>query len=116
MCHTLRDHLPAKLHGQPRRDTSPSSPLVTAWGTPAIALRCGVPRPAALQPTAELATLDGISWFAEPPNRPVTFTAINRSAYVEVTIPPKYAPPGGVLLDLATPIKAALPPSSGGSP
>jgi hypothetical protein len=112
MCHTLRDRLPAKLAGQSRRTTSPDSPLVTAWGTPAIALRCGVPRPAALRPTAELATLDGISWFAEPPNRPVTFTAVNRRAYVEVTIPPKYSPPSDVLLDLATPIKSALPASS----
>ena len=114
MCHTLRERLPAKLAGQARRATSPDSPLVTAWGTPAIAQRCGVPRPAALRPTAELATLDGVSWFAEPPNRPVTFTAVNRRAYVEVTIPPKYTPSSDVLLDLATPIKTALPASAEG--
>jgi Protein of unknown function (DUF3515) len=115
MCHTLRDRLPARLRGQPRRDTEPGSPLVTAWGSPAIALRCGVPRPAALRPTSELAVLDGVSWLAQPPDRPVTFTAVGRRAYVEVTVPPKYAPPANVLIDLAAPIKAALPAAPGGS-
>lgn len=115
MCHTLRDRLPGRLHGQPRRATEPSSALVTAWGSPAIALRCGVPRPAGLQPTSELAVLDGVSWLAEPPDRPVTFTAVGRRAYVEVTVPPAYAPAANVLIDLAAPIKAALPANPDGA-
>lgn len=109
LCGALRARLPHRLQGRPRRATTPRSPLVTAWGSPAIVVRCGVPRPSGLRPTSELADLDGISWLALPPGRPVTFTAVGRHAYVEVTVPPKYNPPGDVLLDLAAPIKATVP-------
>jgi uncharacterized protein DUF3515 len=78
-------------------------------------LRCGVPRPAALHPTSELAVIDGISWLPVPPDRPVTFTAVGRRAYVEVTVPPKYTPPGDVLIELAGPIKATIPANTDGS-
>ena len=114
-CRTLRDRLPGKLHDLSRRTTSPASDLVTAWGSPAIALRCGVTPPAALHPTSELAVINGISWLPVPPDRPVTFTAVGREAYVEVTVPEKYAPPGDVLIELAGPIKASIPANSDGS-
>ncbi|MCQ0019844.1 DUF3515 domain-containing protein [Actinomadura madurae] len=74
LCAGLR--LPEKVHGEKRRDTSPGSPLTAAWGSPAIALRCGVPRPATLEPTSELVTINGIDWFGMPADRPVTFTAV----------------------------------------
>jgi hypothetical protein len=109
LCKKLHDRLPQKLHGRSRRTTTPSSPLVTAWGSPAIVLRCGVPRPVALQPTSELAVLNGVSWLGVPTERPVTFTAVGRRAYVEVTVPRAYEPPGDVLIELADPIKAMVP-------
>lgn len=107
LCEGLR--LPEKVHGQPRRDTSPKSPLTAAWGSPSIALRCGVPRPAALRPTSALVTINGIDWFGYPVDRPVTFTAVARQAYVEVTVPPKYNPAGDVLIELGPSIKATIP-------
>ncbi|GAA0576575.1 DUF3515 domain-containing protein [Actinomadura livida] len=107
LCEGLR--LPANVHGQERRDTSPESPLTAAWGSPAIALRCGVPRPASLRPTSELVTINGIDWFGYPADRPVTFTAVARQAYVEVTVPPKYNPAGDVLIELGPAIKATIP-------
>jgi Protein of unknown function (DUF3515) len=115
LCDTLRAKLPAKLHGRSRRATTPRSPLVTAWGSPAIVLRCGVPRPIALQPTSELVVINGVSWLPVPPDRPVTFTAVGRLAYVEVTVPGAYQPPGDVLIELAGQIKAAIPPTPDGS-
>jgi hypothetical protein len=115
LCRGLHDRLRQKLLGRPRRATTPTSPLVTAWGSPAIVLRCGVPRPAALQPTSELAVINGISWLAVPPERPVTFTAVGRRAYVEVTVPLAYSPPGDALIELADPIKAAIPANPDGS-
>jgi len=114
-CHALRDRLPQKVHGRARRTTTPKSPLVTAWGSPAIVVRCGVPRPAALKPTSELVDINGMSWLPVPPDRPVTFTAVGRLAYVEVTVPGAYEPPGDVLIELTGPIKAAVPATSDGS-
>lgn len=115
LCDALRDRLPAKLHGRSRRATTPRSPLVTTWGSPAIMLRCGMPRPAALKPTSELVDINGVSWLPVPPDRPVTFTAVGRLAYVEVTVPSAYQPAGDVLIELAGPIKSAIPPTPDGS-
>ena len=106
-CGRLHDRLPGRLHAAPRRSTHPASPLVAAWGSPAIALRCGVPRPRALTPTSELAVVDGLGWLPEPPGRPVRFTAVGPPAYVEVSVPPAYAPPGEVLGALGPAIHGA---------
>jgi hypothetical protein len=114
LCDALRDRLPATLHRQSRRGTRPESRLTRAWGSPAIALRCGVPRPPAMGQTSQLVTVNGIAWFPQPPDRPVTFTAVGRRAYVEVTVPAAYAPQGDVLLELTPAIKAALPAKPGG--
>lgn len=103
LCDGLR--LPAKLHGQSHRTTEPKSPMISAWGSPAIALRCGVARPPAMLPTSELVTINGISWFPQPGDRPTTFTAVGRRAYVEVTVPAKYQPAGDVLIELTPAIK-----------
>ncbi|GAA4228785.1 hypothetical protein GCM10022254_19620 [Actinomadura meridiana] len=107
LCEGLR--LPEKVHGQERRDTSPSSPLTAAWGSPAIALRCGVPRPRSLKPMSELGEINGVLWFGRPVDRPVTFVAVGRQAYVEVTVPPKYNPAGDVLIELGPLITATIP-------
>jgi hypothetical protein len=115
LCQALRDRLPPKVHGRARRTTAPKSPLVTAWGSPAIVVRCGVPRPTALKPTSELVDINGVSWLSVPPDRPVTFTAVGRLAYVEVTVPGAYQPPGDVLIELTGPIKAAIPATPDGS-
>jgi hypothetical protein len=115
LCLGLRDRLPQKVHGKARRTTTPRSPLVTAWGSPAIVVRCGVPRPSALKPTSQLVVINGVNWLPVPPDRPVTFTAVGRQAYVEVTVPPAYEPPSDVLIELTGPIKAAVPANPDGS-
>ncbi|WP_283134180.1 DUF3515 family protein [Rhizohabitans arisaemae] len=105
-CAALHDRLPRTLLGQARVETSPPSPYVTVWGSPTIALRCGVPRPAAMRPTDHVSEIDGVSWFSD---RPTLYTAIGRVAYVELTVSTTY-PAGEILVDLAGPIKAAVPP------
>jgi Protein of unknown function (DUF3515) len=113
LCRAFHDRLPRGLHGLERRETAPRSDLVAAWGSPAVAVRCGVPRPAGLRRlTAQLAVINGVSWLPQPPDRPVTFTAVGRHAYVEVTVPPRYSPPGDVLNELTGAIKATIPANS----
>ena len=115
LCTKLAADLPAKVHGAERRSTSPSSPLVAAWGDPAIALRCGVPRPSAdlAQARSRLVQLDDIAWLPTSDARPITFIAVGRQAYVEVTVPAEYQrnnPAGDVLLEFLPAIRAAIPP------
>lgn len=109
LCETLRSRLPDRLLDQGRRTTTPESALVAAWGSPPMALRCGVPRPPALRPDSQLVEINGLPWFPQPGDRPVTFTAVGRQAYVEVTVPRRYGAPGDALIELAPAITAAVP-------
>lgn len=110
ICRKLR--LPDKVEGEQRRTVKPESPLTAAWGSPAIALRCGVPLPThnMLAPTA---MIDGVRWLPIPEDRPVTYTAVGRLAYVEVTIPRAYTdkgkPAGEILMAFTSAIRDAVP-------
>jgi hypothetical protein len=104
---------PAKVNGLERRETDPETPYAAVWGSPAIALRCGVPRPS--DPDTGLiervVTIDDLDWLPEDSEQPRVWTLVGRAAYVEVTIPPKYAPPGtppGELLTEFTPALSGL--------
>ena len=114
-CGALHARLPAKLHGDERRTVTPDSKLTAAWGDPALALRCGVPRPSALRPTSDLAEINGLAWLPQPEGTPTTFTLLGRDAYVEVTVPRTVQLPGEVLSELSPPLKAALPKKADGS-
>lgn len=106
-CATLNDKLPRTLDGAERVASEPPSPYVTVWGDAEIALRCGVPRPSAMDPEQQVPEINGVPWFPDPA-RPLLFTALTRDGYVEVTISREHQSTG-VLLDLAAPIKAAFP-------
>ncbi|MDP9849487.1 DUF3515 domain-containing protein [Streptosporangium lutulentum] len=106
-CEKLGERLPQKLDGADRVESTPASPYVAVWGAGQIALRCGVPRPAAMAATDQVPEIDGVAWFPDPV-RPTLFTSIGREAYVEVTIGREHTPQT-VLVDLAAPVKAALP-------
>jgi len=115
LCGALHDRLPAKLHGDERRTVTPESDLTAAWGDPALALRCGVPRPAALRPDSQLGDINGLSWLPEPEGAPTRFTLLGRDAYVEVTVPRTVKLPGEVLSELSPALKATLPKRPDGS-
>ena len=115
LCGALHTRLPAKLHGDERRTVTPESDLTAAWGDPALALRCGVPRPSALRPTSQLADINGLSWLPQPEGAPTTFTLLGRDAYVEVTVPRTVKLPGEVLSELSPVLKSSLPKRPGGT-
>ncbi|MEV5412660.1 DUF3515 domain-containing protein [Thermopolyspora sp. NPDC052614] len=106
-CRALGNVLPQRLDGAERAEATPRSPYTAVWGEAEIALRCGVPRPAAMKPTDTVSEFNGVAWFADPA-KPLLFTAIGREAYVEVTISREHTP-GDVLVELAGPITKAIP-------
>jgi hypothetical protein len=119
-CDALLDRLPDELLAQGERDIEPADQLSAAWGSPAIVLRCGVPRPEALEPTSPCLDVNGVGWLAtidgevvDPAARPdgdtVTFTTIGRAAYVEVSVPDAWQPQADALAGLATPVSDAVP-------
>lgn len=117
LCGALSQRLPGRLDGHARRAVSPRSPLTAAWGDPPIVLRCGVPLPAGMAPTAELTVVNGISWFpagsaasqSASGSGPAVFTEVGRQARVEVTVPASGEPAAPMLVRLSDLIAAVIP-------
>lgn len=109
-CNALATELPARVSGQERRSTDPSSPATAAWGDPPISLRCGVPLPAGFQPTSQLLTINGVDWLPETLTDGVRFTTVGRAANVEVTVPSTYRPEADIAVQLSGAVSRAIPP------
>jgi hypothetical protein len=110
-CADLLAALPDEVDGLPAREVEPADALAAAWGDPAVVLRCGVERPAALTPSSSVYTIDSVTWFPEELTAGYLFTTYDRSVYVEVTVPDDYAPEADVLVALDDAIAATIPPT-----
>jgi len=94
---------------------------VVAWGDPAIVLRCGVPRPKALVPnsSALLIPVNGVVFLPVNGKKVNVFTAVDRAAYIEVSVPTSYAqPPLGPIADAISKSmkQVCLPQAAPGQP
>ncbi|MFC7648294.1 DUF3515 family protein [Streptosporangium lutulentum] len=76
-CEKLGERLPQKLDGADRVESTPASPYVAVWGAGQIALRCGVPRLAAMAATDQVPEIDGVAWFPRP--RPADAVHVDRT-------------------------------------
>ncbi|MGD9955807.1 MAG: DUF3515 domain-containing protein [Candidatus Nanopelagicales bacterium] len=110
-CADLTSSLPEQLLGQNVVATDPQSALINAWGDPAIVTRCGVPTPAALTPTSQLLTVDGVDWLPEQLERGYLFTTVGRSINVEVSVPDAYSPEADALVDISAAVRETIPAS-----
>jgi hypothetical protein len=110
-CQALHEALPQQVMGLSRHDLKPRSELTAGWGNPAIVLRCGVPRPVVDDnPEADGVDVDGVGWSIERGSSgSFRLTTTLRQAYVEVTLPKKYAGELGPLTDLADAVKQTIP-------
>ncbi|HVW81252.1 MAG TPA: DUF3515 family protein [Mycobacteriales bacterium] len=114
-CEGLAAVLPDTLAGLKRRPTTPKSPLIHAWGSPAVTLACGVPAPAGYH-AASTPTLsvDNVQWYEQVGKAAVTWTAIRPTPlsahriYVALAVPKSYQQGASFLTALTTPLKAAL--------
>ncbi|MGW3495604.1 DUF3515 domain-containing protein [Streptomyces sp. NPDC001020] len=121
LCQNLDKVLPRKVAGLDRNDPEPRSALTAGWGSPAIILRCGVERPQKMidptvaegnDPNAVGGGVNGVDWLMEKrDDGTYRFTTSLRQAYVEVTLPKERTAQdsSAVLVDLASPIKRAIP-------
>jgi Protein of unknown function (DUF3515) len=115
-CAHLGNLLPERLESLRPRVISPRSPLAHAWGSPAVILTCGVKRPAGYSPTSsETTAVNGVLWFQQAGAKIVTWTAIRTVTrgvppiYLQLQVPTHYQAQGAFLVDLAGPLKTALP-------
>jgi hypothetical protein len=108
--------LPATVDGEPRRHDT-GSVYVAAWGDPAIVLRCGVGTPAGFDRFSTCQRADGIDWFVpdaimSDQNADVLMTTVGRSPSVDVTVPARYRPSLGPMVDLAPALQARTTPGT----
>ncbi|WP_369253755.1 DUF3515 domain-containing protein [Geodermatophilus amargosae] len=87
-CPALMAALPLDLTGEPARLVDSDTPYAAAWGDPAVVLVCGVPQPAGLVAGEGLLQIDRVTWFVEQTDEATTWTAVDRAALVQVTLPP----------------------------
>ncbi|MGP3926204.1 DUF3515 domain-containing protein [Streptomyces sp. 8N616] len=116
VCRALHQRLPRTVDGLDRSEDGPDSDFAADWGDPAVQLRCGVPRPELLtpggahyNPTAEGVEVNGVLWLLEKQEDGFRFTTTGRKAFVEVTVPGKYAPETGALTEFADAVKKTVP-------
>ncbi len=107
-CAQVLSVLPVQLNGQNPRIVHQEQAV--AWGDPAVVLRCGVARPAELHAdsNAEVPLIDGLSWLIDDTKKSVVYTLVDRSVYVEVTLPAG-ADPSSDMPVLSDAIAKALP-------
>jgi hypothetical protein len=99
--------LPVQLGQLAPRRTQTDSSFVAAWGNPAVVLRCGVAKPAVFgtAEAAQLVEVNGVLWQPDPQRDRTVYTAIDRSVYLDVTVPAGADQP----LPLLAPAVSALP-------
>jgi hypothetical protein len=110
LCAALKGALPDEVLGQTTTATKPTSSFATAWGDPAIVVRCGVPDPQALTPTSQLLTVDGVDWLPEQLTSGYLFTSTGRTINVEVSVPAAYAPEASALPEISPAVAGVIPP------
>ncbi|MFD0165992.1 DUF3515 domain-containing protein [Streptomyces decoyicus] len=115
-CKALHKELPQTVDGLKRGTPEPVSDFTAIWGDPAVKLRCGVPKPDVLtygsehyNPKADAAEVNGVEWLFEKQEDGYRFTTVLRKAFVEVTVPGKYAPEVDVLTDLGRAVQKTVP-------
>lgn len=81
--------LPVRLGQLPPRRTDTDSSFVAAWGNPAVVLRCGVAEPAVFgtPDAAQLVEVNSVLWQPDPQRDRTVYTTVDRSVYIEVTVP-----------------------------
>ncbi|WP_308259256.1 DUF3515 domain-containing protein [Pseudonocardia sp. H11422] len=96
-CAALLAAVPAELPGDddvlPSRPLAEPTPGVLAWAASPrpVVLRCGLPRPAELNPTSALLEINGVRWLQLTDTAPgsvlTTYVAVDRPVYVVLTAP-----------------------------
>jgi hypothetical protein len=110
LCNALNDRLPNLLENLQSRRTTPRSPLVHAWGERhPVVLRCGVPRPPGFSDSSpQTVQVDSVTWFQRVEGATVSWTAIRRTANIELLVPTAYSEQGAFLVDLGQAISRSI--------
>jgi hypothetical protein len=114
-CTSLANALPGELPSKGKQMkrlalAEPAPVAAAAWagdrGEPVV-LRCGLGKPAELQPTASLREISKVNWLPVEGDGATTWYTVDRPVYVAVTIPDDAGT--GVVQELSETIEKAIP-------
>lgn len=114
-CANLVDALPAALPSNGKQLkrlalADPAPPAAAAWagdrGEPVV-MRCGLGRPAELQPTASLRLISKVNWLPVEGDGATTWYTADRPVYIALTIPEDAGT--GVVQEMSETIAKAVP-------
>ncbi|WP_422770893.1 DUF3515 family protein [Plantactinospora sp. WMMC1484] len=86
VCRALMSRLPATLRGLDQRPVTAGPEQNAAFGDPAVALACGVARPA-LADVTDTWMINRVCWLAEHDNGGLVLTTVDREVPVRLTVP-----------------------------
>ncbi len=106
-CVKVFAELPVQLGPLTPRRTETDSSFVAAWGDPAVVVRCGVAKPAVFgtPEAAQLVEVNSVLWQPDLQRDRTVYTTVDRSVYIDVTVPAGADQP----LPLLAPAVSALP-------
>lgn len=114
-CTNLTNALPAKLPSNGKQLTrlalaEPAPQAAAAWagdrGEPVV-LRCGLGKPAELQPTSSLRLISEVNWLPIEGDGATTWYTVDRPVYIALTIPEDAGT--GVVQEMSETIAKAVP-------
>lgn len=109
-CRAFVAALPDAVRKLPRRPVSIGVEQNAAYGDPPVTVSCGVP-PVTVPPTAEVYALSGVCWYARKVTGGTTWTTVDRTVPVMVTVPTKYSGPGQWAAEFNDTIISSVPSS-----
>jgi hypothetical protein len=110
-CRAFIAALPDEVRKLPRRPVSDGVEQNAAYGDPAITVSCGVPAPT-VAPTAQVFAVSGVCWYAQQGSTGTSWTTVDRTVPVVVTVPKSYSGPGQWAAEFNDTIISSLPSST----
>jgi hypothetical protein len=105
-CRKLTAILPSTIgDGLNTRTVAPESPLLQAWGTPAVVLRCGVGYPSDFATSTQASDVSGVLWVPTQTSDAVVYTTAYRLPRVSVAVPSHYTQSFDILSSLSDAVK-----------
>jgi hypothetical protein len=108
VCRAVVAGLPSSIPAGPSRPVVGGADQAAAYGDPPVVLRCGTAMPSP-PPTAVLAVLNGVCWYAEPAGSTTTLTTMDRIVPVSVSVPGPVDGSAQSVMPFATAIARADP-------
>ncbi|GAA5182091.1 hypothetical protein GCM10023322_18260 [Rugosimonospora acidiphila] len=115
VCRALLSKLPDQIQGKQRRAVTAGPEQNAAYGDPALTLGCGAAQ-AKVPLTAEVWALSNVCWYEQDGKSSSTWTTVDRTVPIQVTVPNSYGSPGQLVIEFSAPVASSVQALTTGVP